>query len=78
MDSNLRKMANKMGVLKAYNQNCHKNIRITFDAMLEDWYQEKVFQLNPSDAKTELVKVLEESYCSNRVVTTIRELFLSY
>ena len=71
-DQNINKMAHKMSVLKVYNQNYSKvDVEMTFKTMLEEWFEEKLFDFPPSDARRELVRVLRECMSSRRVVTTI-------
>ena len=79
----IQAMADLMGVKRIFNSNNDKagvDIRETFDSMLEEWYNQKLFDFNPYDAKTELINVLGNSRCNvpNRFVSKIRDLCESY
>ena len=64
-----------MGVRRIYNENCHKvNLVATFERMLEKWFDQSLFNFEPSEAKDELVKVLKDSWCEERFVTGIQTL----
>ena len=74
-DPNIHMMASRMDVQRTYNQNCHKmDVSVTFELMMKEWFQEKLFSLRPSDAKAELIRVLKNSQCCQRVVYTIEKL----
>ena len=72
-DPNIEMMAQKMGVLATYQQNCHRmDISMTFERMLNDWFQQELFQLSSSEAGAKLVRILRESHCTNLVVENIQ------
>ena len=79
----IQAMADMMEVKRVFNSNNDKagvDIRETFERMLEEWYNQKLFDFNPYDAKTELINVLGNSRCNipNRFVSKIRDLCESY
>ena len=74
-DHHIQNMATKMGVRRIYNENCHKvNLVETFGRMLEEWFNQKLFDLRPSEAKDELVKVMTDARCSERIISGIQRL----
>ena len=74
-DHHIRTMASKMGVRRIYNENCHKvNLVETFERMLEEWFNQNLFDLRPSEAKDELVKVMTDARCSERIISGIQRL----
>ena len=78
-DQNISTMASKMGCKRTYNENRFQvNLMETFERMLEEWFNRNLFDLSPSDAKDDLVKVLMESRCSNKVVYRVKRLCDSY
>ena len=83
MKKHIKAMATMMGVKRVFNENNDKagaDVRETFESMLEEWYNQKLFNFNPHDAKTELINVLSNSRCNvpNRFVSKIRDLCESY
>ena len=82
-EKHIKAMAAMMGVKRIFNENNDKagvDIRQTFESMLEEWYNQKLFNFNPHDAKIELMNVLGNSRCNipNRFVSKIRDLCESY
>ena len=78
-DPTLRTMAGKMGLLRIYNENQHKvDLVYTFALMLEHWYKEELFDLEPLEARSRLISVLTGSKASNMVVARIQKLCDSY
>ena len=82
-EKHIKAMATMMGVKRIFNENNDKagaDVRETFESMLEEWYNQKLFNFNPDDAKTELMNVLSNSRCNipNRFVSKIRDLCESY
>ena len=74
-DHHIRTMATRMVARRIYNENCHKvDLVETFERMLKKWFNESLFYFEPSEAKDELVKVLADGRCSERVVTVIKRL----
>ena len=72
-DENIQTMASKMDVLRIYNENCHKvDLETTVERMLEAWYNETLFDKNPSEAKSMLVSVLNDGRVSRRFVSLIK------
>ena len=68
-------MATKMGVKRIYNENCHKvDLVETFERMLKEWFNQNLYDFKKPDAKDELLKVLTDGRCSERVVTVIKRL----
>ena len=71
----IRTMAAKMDVLRVYQENWHKlGLVVTFESMLEEWFDQTLFDLEPADARQRLVTVLRDSGCSKRVFTHIQRL----
>ena len=67
-------MATKMDVKRIYNENCQKvDLVETFERMLKEWFNQNLFDLEPSEAKDELVKVLTDGRCSERIITGIQK-----
>ena len=66
--------ASRMDVLPVYNQNIHNDLSITFEEILDAWFKKKLFNFQPSEAKTELVRVLGESMCDPIVIDSIERL----
>ena len=78
-DPTVRTMAGKMGLLRIYNENQHKvDLVFTFALMLEHWYKEELFDLEPPEARSRLISVLTGSKASNMVVARIQKLCDSY
>jgi len=78
-DPTVRTMAGKMGLLRIYNENQHKvDLVYTFALMLEHWYKEELFDLQPPEARSRLISVLTGSKASNMVVARIKKLCDSY
>ena len=78
-DPTVRTMAGKMGLLRIYNENQHKvDLVYTFALMLEHWYKEELFDLQPYEARSRLISVLIGSKASNMVVARIQKLCDSY
>ena len=78
-DPTVRTMAGKMGLLRIYNENQHKvDLVFTFALMLEHWYKEELFDLQPSEARSRLISVLTGSKAPNMVVSRIQKLCDSY
>ena len=78
-DPTVRTMAGKMGLLRIYNENQHKvDLVFTFALMLEHWYKEELFDLQPSEARSRLISVLTGSKASNMVVARIQKFCDSY
>ena len=74
-DHHIQTMATKMGVKRIYNENCHKlDLVETFEKMLREWFNQNLFDFDPSEGKDELVKILTDGRCSERIVTTIHRL----
>ena len=74
-DHHIQTMATKMGVKRIYNENCHKvDLVETFERMLKEWFNQNLFDFEPSEAKDELVKVLTDGRCSERIITGIQRL----
>ena len=64
-DHNIAAMAPKMGCKRTYNENTHKvNLVETYERMLEQWFNQNLYDFTNSKAKEELVKVLTEGRCS--------------
>ena len=74
-DHHIRTMATKMGVKRIYNENSHKvDLVETFERMLKEWFNQNLFDFQPSEAKDELVKVLTDGRCSKRIIREIQRL----
>ena len=75
-EHNISAMARRMGCRRTYNQNKFQlDLVETFEKMLEEWFNQNLFDFSPSDAKDELVKVLIEGQRgSDRFVTNIKRL----
>ena len=73
-DHNIAAMAPKMGCKRTYNENTHKvNLVETYERMLEQWFNQNLYDFTNSKAKEELVKVLTEGRCSNKIVDSIKK-----
>ena len=71
----IQTMAAKMGVKRICSENCHKvNLVETFERMLEEWFNQNLFDFQPSEAKDKLVKVLKDSRFDKIFVTDIQKL----
>ena len=71
----IKTMAAKMDVLRVYQESWHKlGLVDTFESMLEEWFDQTLFDLEPADARQRLVTVLRDSGCSKRVFTHIQRL----
>ena len=78
-DHHIQTIATKIGVRRIYNENCHKvDLVETFERMLKKWFNENLFDFQPTEAKDELVKVLSDGRCSNRIVSEIQMCCDSY
>ena len=74
----VKRMAEKMGVKVVYNQNrLSVDLRENFERMLEEWYDQRLFDLESRNAKDILLDVLEYSNCSKKIVSRIEEAFIS-
>ena len=76
-DHNIKAMAAKMGVPRIYNENCHLvDLPETFERMLEEWFNQKLFDCSPPEAKDLLMEVLSAERCgiAERFISTIRKL----
>ena len=76
-------MADMMGVKRIFNENNDKagaDVRETFESMLEEWYNQKLFNLTPQFAADELMRVLSHTRChiDQIYVTRIQELCNSH
>ena len=74
---NIRALAAKMNVLRIYNENCNLvDLVETFERMLEEWFNQKLFDRSPSEAKDLLMEVLSAERCqiAARFISTIRDL----
>ena len=68
-------MASTMGVKRTYNENSKKiDLVETFERMLRDWFNQNLFELEPTEAKDKLVNVLIDGRCTKRIVKTIQSL----
>ena len=74
-DHHIQTMATRMGFRRIYNENCHKvDLVETFERMLKEWFNENLFEFQPTEAKYELLGVLADSRCSKRIMTGIQRL----
>ena len=74
----VKRMAEKMGVKVVYNQNrLSVDLPENFERMLEEWYDQRLFDLESRNAKDILLDVLEYSNCSKKIVFRIEEAFKS-
>ena len=74
-DHHIQNMATTMGVKRTYNENCKKiDLVETFERMLRDWFNQNLFELEPTEAKDKLVNVLIDGRCTKRIVKTIQSL----
>ena len=74
----VKRMAEKMGVKVVYNQNrLSVDLPENFERMLEEWYDQRLFDLESRNAKDILLDVLEYSNCSKKIVSRIEEAFKS-
>ena len=74
-DHHIQTMATKMGVKRIYNENCHRvDLVETFERMLKGWFNQNLFDFEPSEAKDELLKVLTDGRCDERIVREIERL----
>ena len=65
-------MAIRMGVRRIYNENRQKvELVEIFERMLKEWFNQNLFDIEPLEAKNELMKVLTDCQCSERVVRQI-------
>ena len=63
-DHHIQNMATTMGVKRTYNENCKKiDLVETFERMLRDWFNQNLFELEPTEAKDKLVNVLIDGRC---------------
>ena len=77
----IRSMADRMGTKRIYDENIKlrgMDLVVTFDRMLEKFYDETLFDKHPDLAKDILVKLLEDAGCSRRFVTGIQRMSDSY
>ena len=78
-EKHIKAMAALMGVKRVFNENNDKagaDVRETFESMLEEWYNQKLFNLTPQFAADELMRVLSHTRCyiDQIYVTRIQEL----
>ena len=74
----VQRMADRMGVKRVYNQNCHLvELPENFDRMLKEWHDQRLFDVESSEAQDILVDVLEYSHCSKKIVSRIKASFKS-
>ena len=72
---NIRAMAQRMGVLRVYQENYQRmDIMDTFALMLEEWYKNDLPRHDPGQAKAQLVDVLRSSRLDKSVVGRIQTL----
>merc|ERR1711974_192374 len=70
----VQRVADRMGVKVVYNQNCHLvELPENFDRMLKEWYDQRLFDVESSEAQDILVDVLEYSHCSKKIVSRIKD-----
>ena len=65
-EKHIKAMATMMGVKRVFNENNDKagaDVRETFESMLEEWYNQKLFNLTPQFAADELMRVLSHTRC---------------
>ena len=75
----IKAMAARMDVRGVFQANVYKSDLVdTFEMMLEEWFNEKLFEMSPSEAKLKLVSFLRDSKCSRKVVAHIQKLCDSY
>ena len=65
-----------MKMMRIYDENVKKgnDLVVTFDRILENFYNETLFDQDPDSAKALLVTLLKEGGCSRRFVTRVQEL----
>ena len=64
-----------MGARRIYNEHRNKvDLVETFERMLEEWFNQNLFDIQPSEAKEKLVKALTDGRCSERIVKGIQRL----
>ena len=74
-ENNVEKMALHMKARRIYDENISKvGIVFTFDKILEYWFLQKIFNCKSSEAKKELISVLNNSGTSKRIVSKIEKL----
>ena len=72
---NIATMAGRMGVRRVYNENCDRmDLVETFERMLEEWYNQTLFDIEPLEAKHDLVRILEKSRCQRKFISRIGKL----
>ena len=67
----------KMNMMRIYDENVKikgNDLVVTFDRILEKFYNETLFDQDPDSAKAQLVTLLKEGGCSRRFVTRVQEL----
>ena len=67
----------KMKMMRIYDENVKikgHDLVVTFDRILEKFYNETLFDQDPDSAKALLVTLLKEGGCSRRFVTRVQEL----
>ena len=70
----VKRMAEKMGVKVVYNQNrLSVDLPENFERMLQEWYDQRLFEFESRNAKDILLDVLEYSNCSKKIVSRIEE-----
>ena len=78
-EPNISNMSARMGVKRIYNENCHKfNLVETFDRMLEGWFNETLFHLQPREATDDLLRIIEASNCTKRIASRLKTLSDSF
>ena len=50
------------------------NLVETFERMLKEWFNQSLFDFEPFEAKDELVKVLTEGRCPERIIRGLQRL----
>ena len=66
-----------MGVKRIYDENCKREDLVeTFERMLEEWFNQKLFDCSAPKAKDLLMEVLSAERCgiAERFISTIRKL----
>ena len=72
---NIRAMAQRMGVLRVYQENYQRmDIMDTFALMLEEWYKNDLPRHDPAEAKAQLMDVLRSSRLDKFVIDEIQTL----
>ena len=75
----IKAMAARMDVRGVFQANVYKSDLVdTFEIMLEEWFNEELFEISPTEAQVKLVSFLRDSKCSKKVVAHIQKLCDSY